>query len=81
MVSGEKIVLNFITDSTGRIERFDTTSAHEFKDFKYNLKEDTIFEQSPPHLYEPRKWIIIKLDRDSLIMYYEGIIARYHRIE
>lgn len=76
---GNDIVTNFITDSTGSIERSDTNSHRKIENFRYRVHNDTLFENTPAHLYQPRKWVISKLDNDSLIIYWEGTTARYYR--
>lgn len=73
------IVTNFINDSTGKIERSDTNTHRKIESFKYRIQNDTLFELTPTHLFQPRKWVILKLDKDSLILYKEGATLRYYR--
>jgi hypothetical protein len=73
------IVTNFINDSIGSIERSDTNTHRKIEPFKYHVQNDTLFEHTATHLYQPRKWVITKLDKDSLILYWEGTTARYYR--
>ncbi len=73
------MVTTFINDSTGLIERSDTNNYGKLESFKYRIQNDTLFELTSTHLYQPRKWIITKLDKDSLIIHWEGTTARYFR--
>lgn len=80
MVDQNDVIVNFITDSTGLIERADSDELKKTENFKYHIQDDTLFEHTPTHLFQPRKWIIIKLDKDSLIIYREGTTVRYYSL-
>ena len=80
MVSSQDITINYIDDCTGSIESFNNTPG-KAKNFKYKIKNDTLFELTSTHLYQLRKWKIIKLDKDSLVIYWEYVTARYYRLQ
>jgi hypothetical protein len=77
---GNGAVINFINDSAGSIERSDTNTHRKVEGFKYHIQNDTLFENTPSHLFQTRKWVIVKLNKDSLIIYNEGATARYYRL-
>ena len=77
---GNGIVINFMNDSTGSIERSDTNTHQKVEAFKYHIQNDTLFENTATHLFQPRNWVINKLNNDSLIIYNEGATARYYRL-
>ncbi len=80
MVSSSEITINYIDDSTGSIESFNNTP-EKTRNFKYKIQNDTLFELTATHLYQPRKWKITKLDKDSLVIYWEDVTARYYRLQ
>ena len=82
MANQDEIVLCLITDSTGTIERSDTNTHLKVENFRYQIKSDTLFELTTTHSFLPRKWIIYKVDKDSLIIYQEGKlgVVRYCRV-
>ncbi len=77
---GNGIVIHFINDSSGSIERSDTNTHRKVEVFKYHIQNDTLFEKTATHLFQPRKWVIIKLNNDSLILYNEVARARYYSL-
>jgi hypothetical protein len=77
---GNGIVINFINDSTGSIERSDTNTHQKVEVVKYHIQNDTLFENTPTHLFQPRKWVIVKLNNDSLIIYNDGATVPYYRL-
>lgn len=46
---GNGPILNFINDSTGSIEHSETIALPKLESFKYNIKDDTLFEDTPVH--------------------------------
>lgn len=80
MAASKDITINFIDDSTGSIESLDNNTPEKVRSFKYEIKNDTIFELTTTHLFQPRKWKIIKLNKDSLVIYCADITARYYRL-
>lgn len=80
-MDGNGPILNFINDSLGSIEHSDTIALPKVVKFKYHIKEDTLFEDTPTHLYGRRKWVISKLTEDSLIIHCDRIKARYYHLQ
>ena len=78
---GNGPVINFINDSTGLIEHSDTIALPKVESFNYHLNNDTLFEDTPVHLFGRRKWTIHKLTKDSLIIHSEKIKACYYRLQ
>jgi hypothetical protein len=78
---GNRPIINYINDSLGFIEHSDTINLPKIDRFKYHMKEDTLFEDTPTHLYGQRKWVILKLTEDSLIIKWDRIKARYYRLQ
>ena len=81
MAASPQITINVFDDSTGSIESFQNNTPEKVSNFKYKITNDTLFELTPIHLYQPRKWKIIKLDKDSLVIYWELVTARYYRLQ
>jgi hypothetical protein len=80
MTASKDININFIDDSTGSVESLNNNTPEKIRSFRYEIKNDTIFELTPAEFSELRKWKIIKLNKDSLVIYWEGITARYYRL-
>lgn len=78
---GNGPIINFINDSLGYIEHSDTIALPKKEEFKYHMKEDTLFEDKLTHLDGRRKWVISKLTEDSLIIHCNGIYARYYKLQ
>lgn len=77
---GNGPVINFINDSAGSIEHTDNNALQKAENFKYHIQDDTLFEDTQPHFSKRRKWVISKLNKDSLIINWEGINACYYRL-
>jgi hypothetical protein len=78
---GNGPIINFINDSTGSIKHSDTIALQKVERIKYHIINDTLFEDTPVHLYGRRKWTIYKLTKDSLIIHSDKINACYYRLQ
>lgn len=74
-IEKDGVVLSFISDSTGIANHSDTNAHRKVEDFYYHIKNDSLFIDS-----HKRKFKIIKLEEDSLIISGEGITVRYYRV-
>ena len=75
MAASQGPIINFFDDSTGSVERFQNNKSEGIMNFKYDMKNDTIFERT-----RARNWKIIKLTNDSLVIFWENVTARYYRL-
>jgi hypothetical protein len=80
MTASKDITIHFIDDSTGSIESLHNNTPEKVRNFKYEIKNDTIFELTPAQFSQLRKWKIIKLDKDSLVICWDDITACYYRL-
>lgn len=72
-------VINFINDSFGYIENNETMNSPKIKQFRYKWKGDTLFEETQ-HVFGKRKWLILKLTEDSLIISMDNSKVQYQRL-
>jgi hypothetical protein len=77
---GNGQVVNFLTDSSGYIVHADTIHLPKITKFIYHTNGDTLFEDTPAHLFGKRKWLILKLTEDTLFISCDKIKALYYKI-
>ena len=75
---GNGPIISFINDSLCFIEHSNTTHLPKIERCEYRFKVDTLFEETPSH--GSRKWLILKLTEDSLVIKWDRVTARYYRL-